>query len=78
MTATGQSSWRVKAMCAGAGDYEDGSPVPISDMTIEESRNEAKITIVNPDFFQVPLSLPSCTLPYDQQLRIEMDRIAEE
>ncbi len=78
VTATGQSSWRVKAMCEGIGEHEDGSPVPTSVMTIEELPDHTSVTIANPDFFRAPFSLPSCNLRYDQQLRVEMDRLTDE
>ena len=82
VTPTGPLSWRVAAKCAGAGEYEDGSPVPASLMTIQEAPDKSRVTITDPTFFSRPgagpLSLPSCNLSYEEQLRLELERISKE
>lgn len=78
VTAVGQSVWQVEGTCASAGEHEDGSPIPTSKLTIEEATDRTKVTVAGLDFFRESLVLPSCNLPYEEQLRLELNRLADE
>ena len=77
VTATGASSWEAVATCSGEED--DGAPGAVSRMQIEESADKSSATVSDPVALAAApgkkLVIPSCKLPYEEQLRLEAERM---
>jgi hypothetical protein len=78
ITSHGSHHWELEVYCSGAGDHEDGSRVPSTIMTVEETEDQTMVTLRNPDFFDGDITLPSCLMSsYEDQVRREMARISQ-
>jgi hypothetical protein len=75
-------TWRVAAECAEAGEDQDGRPIPITQMIVIEAADKTSATVMEPvaqsGVEGWTLTLPSCNLPYEQQLRLELQRLERE
>jgi len=80
VTATGASSWEVAATCSGEED--DGAAGPVTRMRIEEAADKGSVMITDPIALSGvrggKLVVPSCKLPYEEQLRLEMERLKKD
>ena len=77
VTATGPSSWDVQVACTG--EEQDGATPPVTTMKIEEADDQSSVAVTDP--VALPggkLIIPSCKLPYEEQLKSEVDRIGKE